>query len=482
MSRNDLRRRAASGMKWTIGGRLLKSGLSVVTLAILARFLTPEEFGAVALILFVTQFAQMFVDAGLKTALVQRAEIDETDKSSVFWASMALALLLMGIVAGTAGPIVAAFGAEGIETYLRWMTLVFPISALQCLSATMLERSFAFTKIALIDIVAAVVGAITAISLVLTGAGLVALLAQTVVQAVVSTVGFLVLARGFPRVRFSWAALRRLLDYSVWMFLTDITRFLSDQLDRPIVAGVLSTRDLGYMTTSQQLVASPFRIIVQMARKVLFPMMASVQQELERVRRAYLQIQFSMAAIMMPACAGILAVAEPLVTVLLGEPWTPIAPIVQLVALKMAIIPLQQTNGMVLTALGHVRFQFWWTLTVGTIGLIAFAAGARWGVEAALAARLCVTLVNTPLLSFYTCHKIGLELSRLGQRLLAPAGAAAAMAAIVLTTAGQLDPYLRDYVVLAICVPLGVGIYVGLMLLFDRKGAVETTKLILQRG
>lgn len=480
MTKGNLRHHAVKGMQWAVLGRLLKSGLGLVTLAIISRWLTPAEFGAAALVMFIAGFGQLFVDIGLRAALVQRKDITELQKNTVFWASLALSLLIAGAMVLMAGPIARAFGAEAIAPLIRWMVLVFPIAALQGIQTTTLERDFAFAKLARADMASAVAGAVTAVALVIAGYGIGALIAQQLVQAVVGCVMQNAMARWRPAARFSIHEFRSLMGYAGYVMLSNVMMFFVTQLDRPIITGILSAQVLGYFTMAQQIVVAPFKVIVSMARKVLFPILASVQDDRARAGAAYLRIQYAMSALMAPACLGIGALAEPIVAVLLAPDWHPVAPLLRLVALQMLFIPIQEINQTTLTSQGHAKFQFWWMLVAGSSSLLALWLAAPYGIEAAILARLAVTAVNTPLLSGYTMRRMDLAPTALARTLAAPMVAAGAMFAAVIGAASVLP--LPPVGILIVCIPLGVAVYGGLLVLLGRQRAMDLLDIIRKRG
>lgn len=480
MTQPGMRQSAFKSMQWTMGGRLLKSAMGIGTLVVVSRYLGPAEFGLVALVMFVIGFGQLFVDAGLRVALVQRAEITELQKNTVFWSSLAFALLLAGLFILFAAPIARAFDAETIEPLVRWMTVVFILAALQGVSTTVLERRFAFDRIAISEVVAAVAGAATAIGLVVAGYGIAALVMQQLVQAAISCVIQVAMARWRPRLEFSWQDFRGLMSYAAYVLMTDIVSFLTTQLDRPLVSGLFNPQTLGYLTMSRQIVTSPFKIFAQMARKVLFPMLASVQHDRARVGAAYLNIQFAMVLLMAPVCLGVAAIAVPMVGLLLGEKWAPVVPLIQLLSVQMLLLPVQNVNQTVLTSLGFAKFQFYWQLIAGSVSLGAMVLAAPWGIEAAVGARVAVTLFTMPLLSAYTMRQMDLPRRALAKAVFAPFAAGITMYLAVSGTAAWLS--LPDIAVLAICIPLGMAVYVPLVFLLERRRTMEIFRLVRKRG
>lgn len=475
-----LRHRALSGMQWTMAGRLMKSLLGIGILAVLSRYLTPAEFGVMALVTFITGFAQIFVDFGLRVALVQRKEVTARQQNTVFWTNLVMSFVMMAAVWIFAGWIADSFQAGRVEALVRAMSLVFPLVGVQIVSVTVLERQFAFARLASADMISTLVSGGAVVVMAVAGAGVWALVGQQLVQAAITTVMILWAARWRPGLEFSLHDLRRLFSYGGYVTLTNLVAYFNVNFDRPIIAGALSPQVLGYFTVAQQAVAAPFRIVVTMARKVLFPILSSLQKDRARMAGAYLDIQHAMVAVMAPACIGLAAVAEPFVDVVLGPQWGPAAPLIALVALQMLLIPVAETNQTVLAAMGRARFQFAWVV-FGTV----LSLGALWlaiprGIEAAILARMAVSITLMPLLSTYTMRQMGLPLTSLMRVLWAPLFSAVAMGLAVRFAVSQIEA--PALVRLLFGVPLGAVLYAGLLLLLDRRRALGLLQMFRRRG
>ncbi len=480
MRGEDLRKHAVSGMRWAMLGRLLKTLVSVGTIALLSHYLLSAEFGVFMIVSLVTNFAQIFVDAGLRVALVQRKEVTRLQENTVFWTNMAFSVALAGTIFVFADQIARAFDAEAVGYYLKWMAIVFPMTGLQSVPMSVLERRFAFRPIALSDLAVALSGSALVVVLVLSGLKIEALVAQQLFQGLVSTTIICALARWRPGFEFSIAEFRSLMSYAGYVTMTNTVNFLNTNLDRIVVGGVISPTALGYLSMAQTMVGSPFRMIVIVARKTLFPILSSVQDDQQRMRSAYLSIQFSMMAIMAPICLGLAAVAHPAVAILFAPEWAPVAPLVQLVALFMLLASIQEINQVTLTSLGYARFQFWWVLAMSGVSLAALWLAAPFGVEAALLARIGISACATPALSFFTMRRLGMAPSALLRTLFGVLLAAVVMFGVVAFSTSRIPA--SEFVILLVTIPLGVVIYGPLLFLLAPERSSDLLKAALNRN
>lgn len=476
---SGLRQHAIKGMQWTMAGRLFKTLLGIGTLAVISRYLTPAEFGVMALVMFITGFAQIFVDFGLRVSLVQRKEVTSRQQNTVFWTNLVMSFVMMGVVWLGARPLVQAFDAGHVEPMVRAMSFIFPLIGLQIVSVSVLERQFAFARIAMADMAATITSGIAVILLAVLGYGVWALVFQQLILASVSTLILFTAARWRPKGEFSWQDLRRLFSYGGYVTLTNIVSFTNSNFDRPIIAGAISPQVLGYFTMSQQVVGSPFRMVVTMAKKVLFPILSSLQDDKVRMGAAYLDIQYAMVALMAPACLGLAAVSVPFVAVLLGPAWGPAAPLIALVAVQMVFIPVAETNQTVLAARGKARFQFWWIVFGSILSLGALWFAIPYGIEAGIMARTAVTILLMPVLSLVTTRDLGQPLWRLFRVLLPPMAAATVMYGAVSLLVAHL-PW-PAFAQLIAAVPVGAAVYIGLMLAIDRPRFLALWAMVRRR-
>lgn len=477
---SSMKSQAVSGARWTVGARLMRALIGIGTMAVLARFLSPADYGIMALILFITSFAQMLADFGLRVALVQRKEVTEAEKSSVFWINLAFGLLLLILSYVFAAEISALFGAPGLETPLRQVSPVFVLNALQSVSMSVLERRFDFRSIALAEIAGGLCGAATAVIMVLLGYRIEAIVMQQLVFTGVGVLLILWLARWIPRLVCRWSILRPLLEYGGYVALGSGTQFISNQIDRPILVRAISPTALGYFAVANQIVLSPMLIVVQAVARVLFPVLSAIQDDLPRTRQAYLNVLHAIMAIMGPVCLGLVAVADPFVTVLLGPGWDPVVPLIMLMAFRGLFAAFGRVNGSLLSAQGQARLQFRWSILSAIVSALTLLIAAPHGVITAIAAQTCATCILSPVYGHLAMRQIGQGWSGALLSMARPLLAAGAMCLAVRGLLHVLDlPTLFE---LILGILFGAVIYAIAMLLIDREKTLTLIRSGLARG
>lgn len=476
-----LGRVAIAGARWTVGARMVRIFFTMGTLAVLSRLLDPAAFGTIALILFVIGLAQMLGDFGARLALVQRPDINETDRSSVFWFNGTLYLLLFVLDLVFAPQIAGLFGAPEMTEPMRWICPIFLIQAFQGVSLSLLERTYAFKAIAVAETLGSILGSVAAVIAVLMGADVGALVIQVLISTLVTTVLVMVQAGWRPRAVFDLGRLIPLVKFGGYLTLAGMFQFASTNANRPIIGSGLSPEALGMVTVTSQIIDTPIKVIVQMVRKVMFPVLSSMQDDNPRIGRAYLKTMHALMVVMAPVCLGLVAVAEPLVAVLLGSGWEVVALLMGYMSVRALLNTVNDVNASLFQAKGWARFQFYWSLGSSIVTIAVLLACVPYGLEAIVAGRLAVSLVTTPINANIAFRMIELPMIAVLRTIAAPLLAAVTMAAGVMAAGKYLVADLSSVVQLLVLIPAGAFIYCAVMLTIDRKRSLELVRLGLRR-
>lgn len=480
MTQKNLKSQAIRGTRFTVAGRLFRALQGIVVLGVLSRYLTPAEFGVISLVAFVAGIAQIFTDFGTRIAIVQNRDITALQEYSVFWWNIAIGALLTAAIMVFAPEIAHLMGDEDVTMPLMWVAPVFLLGAIQGVPQSMLERRLAFGTLATAEVSAAFASSAAAIGMVLMGYKLEALVAQQIVAPLVSATVIVVSARWYPRLRFSYVGLKPLLSYGGYVTAAGVVQFLSTRADRPIVGNRLSTTDLGYSRMAEQIVFSPLRITVQMVRKVMFPIMATIQDDDARMRRGYLAMQHGLMMIMAPVAFGLWAVADPVVALLLGPGWEMVATLMGLLTIRSVFNTFNDLNSVIFSAKGWAKFQFKWSIfsAIATIG--ALLVTVNYGIVAVVAGRLAITILLTPINSYFALRLISQSPWEVVNVLGRPALSGAIMGVAVSILQVEISA-MASVVQLVICIPVGIAIYLAAQMVLDRARFVALLRQLIAR-
>jgi O-antigen/teichoic acid export membrane protein len=309
-------------MGFSQAGRVIAQLLGMV---ILARLLSPSDFGVVAMAWLVTGFADIFHNLGTKAAVIQRRELPSALLDSVFWLNASFGLAIAALIALLA-PLIAVAMREPKLTGVLWLlALAFPIRSLGLVQQGLLERASRFRSVALIECGAAFAGLATGVLAALAGCGVYSLVSQAVVAWIVVTAGLWVASTWRPAWRCSLALIREIAGFSGSLVGFSIVNYFACHIDTVLIGRFLGATELGYYNLAYRLMVWPLQNVSGVVARALFPALSSLQDHKQRLRRAYVRAAAAVFLLTAPLTLGLFVLREPFVLALMGERWLKVA-------------------------------------------------------------------------------------------------------------------------------------------------------------
>lgn len=341
--------------RWTYLSTFITAGLQIVVTAVLARLLTPDAFGLVAMAGLVLRFGQYFAQMGVGQAVVQRAELTDDHASAGFWSSVLIGALFSGAAWLLAPLGAAAFGAPELIPVLQVMGLSFVLTGTSTTSFALLRRAMRFRAIAIAEIIAYVIGYGGALVLAATGAGVWALVFAGLCQNTAASILYNVLARPIVVPVTRWQPYRELLGFGTTVSFISFLEFLNSSLDTIAVGRLEGATQLGFYNRALSLTGLPMYYMSTSLSKVLLPSFSSIQEDTGRTGRAYISLITVFAGIGLPVAFGMSGASREVVAVLLGDQWTTSVPIMRIVAVASAASMMSHFGGILMEATAHLR-------------------------------------------------------------------------------------------------------------------------------
>lgn len=405
MAEQSLTDKTVKGVGWNSVDRFANYGIGFLVGIVLARLLSPEEYGLIGIIGIFTAIFNIILDSGLSTALIRKHNTSDADYCTVFWTNLALSIVLTGILYGIAPFISVFFNRPELVPYIHAMAFILIINALSITQQARLTKRIDFktqTKISLIShTLSGVIGIVMAYS----GYGVWALVAQQMSSRLFTTILLWIYNKWLPRFIFSWNSFKELFDFSWKLLLAQIISTLFNQVYQAVIGKVYSPNTLGQYTRAHQYGHLFSSTVGDVVLKVSLPVMSSIQNEDERLLRAFRTIIKTSMLVSSVILVGMAACAEPLIYVLIGEKWLPCAPMMQILSLSLMIYPMHQININMLTVQGRSDIQLVLQivkciLAVGPI-LLGIYVGIYWMLIGSVACGWIALLLN----SYYSGKK-----------------------------------------------------------------------------
>ena len=390
-----LTRRTITGLFWTAGGRAAHAGLQLVGLAVMARVVTPAQFGVVSAALVVIGFSAIFSHLGFGPALVQRPEIEQRHLDTAFSVAV-LCGLLLGTLMWLGAPAAAEFfRIEEVRPVLRTLAWVFPIQGLGVAADAVLRRELRFQWLANLDIAAYALGyGAVGIGLALAGWGVWALVAGQMAQTLIRSGALLV--RQPPRLShpFEVQAFRELVPFAGGFTVAKAANYLALQGDNLVVGRYLGPQALGFYGRAYGLMSAPASSLGTVLDKVLFPAMAKVQHDAQRLASAYRRGVALIALLVLAPSAALIVLAPEFIEVVLGPGWAAVVAPFQILAFGTSFRTSSRMSDSLARSTGAVYRRAWRQILYAVVVVVGAWVGRHWGVAGVAWGALAALALN----------------------------------------------------------------------------------------
>ena len=390
--------------------RVVNQGLQFTIQIVLARILTPEEIGLMALVLIVLLFANLLIDSGLGTALVQTRELTVEGVSSVFFFNTFLALVLMGIVFTTAPAIARFYEKPELTRLIQVISFLIPIRGTGLIYSFVLIRELKFRKLFWITTPSIVVSGAISIFMAWWGFGIWALIAQALISNVLMNLLYIVHAdrKWHPRWSlFHWKTLRKLLAFSLPLLGGRIYFQITQNLYGIIIGKAYSFGELGLFQRARSFHQLPTRTLNQILDRVLFPVFSSIQDDDERIRRGIRQAVSPIAFVMFGGMALLLVAANAIVLSLLTEKWIGTVPLVRVFAVVGMMMPLSAFARIVIRSKGHSVLLMNMSVFMNTLAILLLVVTVPISVYAIVVGQAIRAVIGLALNIYYLKRIVG---------------------------------------------------------------------------
>lgn len=393
---------------WATSGTIIQVAAQLAALTILARLLSPVEFGVVTVAMLVTQLALVFSEFGVGPYVVQRAELSESFLASAFMLSCAFGFILALIIWILAPVVAISLGVPDVTGVLRAYSVVFLIKGLSGTQEALAQRELAFRFLARADGWSFVVGyAAVSVLAAFAGFSFWAVVIGHISQALIKA-GFVVgRYRGIYRGRKDFEAVREIITFGSGQTLSRLASYVGSQADSYVVASSLGVTTIGIYGRANQLVTMPAFYLGQIFDKVIFPAVSRFQSDRNRVGSAYQLAIFAILIVSVPLAVGTWLFAEPFVQVVLGSGWDAVITPVKILAVAIPFRMIHKVSDPIARALGATFSRAWrqWlfvaVVLLGSLSLrgsglsgVASAVVIACGLDAILMATLCAKLAS----------------------------------------------------------------------------------------
>jgi O-antigen/teichoic acid export membrane protein len=369
------------GVTWKLAGQVAIQLIRLATVAVLARLLTPDDYGAAAVAIALASFAPTVADMGIGSALVQAETAPQAVRSTAFWASVGAGVGLFVVMAAAAEPVAWFMDEPQVAEMVVAGGLAFALYSVGSASMAMYTREMRFRSIELRNGLALVTGSVVAIIAAVAGAGPWALASQQIVLMGTLVAGLWFRAGWRPTLEFSRPVFRDLGSFAIRIAGGRWARLIELLVLTLLIGRLASVPELGAWTFGMSMVVLPLSLVAIPIAEVLFSAFSRLRNEPERMAALWLDSIAYLAAVLVPVLLGLMVVSPDLIPAVFGARWEVSVGVVQILCGYVLIRGLQSWGSVYMDAVGRPEVTFWTQLASLCLTPVAVVVGVNWGIE-----------------------------------------------------------------------------------------------------
>lgn len=474
----SLKKKTVKGVAWTSLNRVLNMGLGFVIGVILARLLSPDDYGLLAMIAVFNAIAFAFLDSGFGSALVRKPDLTEDDNTTAFFFNVVAGTVMFGVI-WVIAPWVSTFYDKPILTpLLRAEGSLLIVSAFKIVQNTQLTRALNFKAMMIIRVVASVLGGVMGIISAYSGFGVWALVVMHIADSLISLVLLWVISPWRPRGKWNKRSFNYLWGYGSKLLVSGLLDTIYGNIYPIIIGKFYSAADLGQYSRAQGYAGMPSTSLTGVIQQVTFPVLSQIQDDDQRLGNNYRRMLRFTVFIVFPIMIGMVFLAHPLVISLVTDKWAQCVPYLQIICFSSMWYPVHAINLNLLQVKGRsdlfLRLEIIKKALITVVVFVCVPFGIVGICYGAVFTSLACLAINT----YYTGKLINVGFVRQMMDMTPTLLASLAMGAVVYFA---VMPFGSDVVKLAVGIPLGMVIYLAIAKVFKMPELQEALDILHRR-
>ena len=403
---DSLKSKTVKGVGWSFIDNLSSSGITFLVGLVLARLLTPAEYGIMAIITIFIAVSNSIVDSGFSNALIRKTDARRVDYNTVFFFNLVVSAMLY-VILFLASPAISVFFKEPLLIeVMRVIGWVLVINALAIIPRTLFVKDVNFKTQTKVSLIASISSGVVGIGMALAGMGVWSLVGQQLSRQLLNTLFLWIYCKWRPMWEFSVQSFRELFGFGSKLLLSGLLNTVFQEIYSLVIGRCYTSAQLGQYTRASQfnqIFSSNLTTVVQ---RVSYPVLSSIQNEPERLKEAYRKVIKSTMLISFACMLGLAAVAKPLIVLLIGEKWLPAVGFLQIICFSGMLYPLHAINLNILQVKGRSDLFLKLEIIKKIIAVGPLVLGVMFSIEYMLWGSVCISLIAYFLNSYYSADLI----------------------------------------------------------------------------
>lgn len=402
-----LKQKTVSGVIWSIIDSFASNGIQFIVGIILARILSPREFGLIGMLTIFIALSQSFIDSGFTNALIRKKDCTQTDYSTVFYFNFVIGIIFYFILFFSSGSISVFFNEPQLELLLQVLGLGLVLNALGIIQRTILTKNINFKLQTRISVVASTLSGTIAISMAYKGFGVWSLVALTLSRFGFTSIFLWMWAKWKPSLIFSIESFKELFSFGSKLLISGLIDTAYRNVYYLIIGKYFAAVELGYYTRADQFQALPSKQLTGIFGRVSYPILSTIQDDVKKLRTAYTQIIKITMFITFVLMLGMSAIAKPMIVTLIGEQWLPAVIYLQMLCFVGMFYPLHALNLNMLQIQGRSDLFLRLEIIKKVLSIPIIIIGILYGIKIMILGMIINTLIAYFINSFWSGKFIG---------------------------------------------------------------------------
>jgi O-antigen/teichoic acid export membrane protein len=376
----SLKQKTIKGLFWSGASQAGKLISQFIITVILARLLSPSDFGLLAMATVFLNFGMIFSEMGIGSALIQKQDTHDRHYYSAFWLNIIVGIALTFIFIAVSPLIAWFYKKPELQLILTVISVNYFISSFVVIQQTILTKEMDFRSLAIRDIFAVILSGVIGIYLAYHGFGVWSLIFQSIAFTFFNAVLLWGLSSWRPKFQFAMTDIKDIFNFSSNMAGFNILNYFARNLDQLLIGKFLGAQLLGYYSLAYKLMLYPLQNISWVVTKVMFPAFSRIQEDLMKVRQVYLKMIKSIAAITFPLMFGLFAIAPEFISLLYGPKWSPVSHLIRILCFAGIVQSILTTGGSIYQSQGRPDIQLKMSMLSTSLVVLVIFISLRWGI------------------------------------------------------------------------------------------------------
>lgn len=409
---SSLKHKAVKGVIWSTIERFSVQGIQFLVMIIMARLLTPKDYGLIGMLVIFISIAQSLIDSGFSQALIRKQDRTETDNSTVFYFNIVVGFLLYLTLFGIAPWVADFYDTPELCTLMRVISLSVIFNSLAVVQRALLTVNINFKTQAKASLNAAIVSGIIGISMAYNGFSYWSLAVQQLVNLGLNTLLLWVFTKWRPKAVYSWKSFKELFAFGSKLLVSGLIDVIYRNMYLIVIGKIFSASTLGYYTRAHHFAEFPSSNLTSIMQRVTYPVLCQIQDDDQRLAQIYRRFLRVSTFIIFPLLVGLSAVAEPFVILLLKEQWLFAATLLQIICFSMMWYPIHSINLNLLQVKGRSDLFLKLEIIKKIIAVIVLCITIPMGLIAMCIGQIITSLVFLIINTYYTGKLINIGFIR----------------------------------------------------------------------